>query len=96
MQINEMKLYDLAELFKVFSDSSRIRILYCLFDKEKNVSEISNDVNMSISAVSHQLKMLRINNLICSRREGKQMYYALADDHVKQIIAMGYEHIEEI
>jgi len=94
--MDENTLYDLAELFKVFGDSTRIRILYALYQGEMNVNEISSALNMNNSAVSHQLKLLKINNLICSRREGKQIYYSLADDHVKTIIAMGQEHIEEV
>lgn len=91
----EEELSDLAELFKVFGDSTRIRILYDLFGGEKNVTEICADLEMNQSAVSHQLKLLKSARLIRSRREGKQMIYSLADDHVKTIIAMGKEHIEE-
>ena len=93
--ITETELSDLAELFKVFGDSTRIRILYDLFDKEKNVTEICDDLEMNQSAVSHQLKILKTSKLIQARRDGKAMYYSLADDHVKTIIAMGKEHIEE-
>ena len=93
--VPENELSDLAELFKVFGDSTRIKILYDLFDGEKNVTEICADLEMNQSAVSHQLKLLKTARLIGSRREGKQMIYALADDHVKTIIAMGKEHIEE-
>ena len=91
----ENELYDLAELFKVFGDSTRIRILYDLMRGEKNVTEIAEDLSMNQSAISHQLKILRTSRLIRSRREGKAMVYSLADDHVKTIIAMGVEHIEE-
>ena len=93
--ITETELSDLAELFKVFGDSTRIRILYDLFEKEKNVTEICDDLEMNQSAVSHQLKILKTSKLIQARRDGKAMYYSLADDHVKTIIAMGKEHIEE-
>ncbi len=93
--VSENELSDLAELFKVFGDSTRIKILYDLFSGEKNVTEICADLEMNQSAVSHQLKLLKNARLIGSRREGKQMIYALADDHVKTIIAMGKEHIEE-
>ena len=93
--VSENELSDLAELFKVFGDSTRIKILYDLFDGEKNVTEICADLEMNQSAVSHQLKLLKTARLIASRRSGKQMIYALADDHVKTIIAMGKEHIEE-
>ncbi|HAN58478.1 MAG TPA: transcriptional regulator [Erysipelotrichaceae bacterium] len=93
--MSEDELGDLAELFKMFGDSTRIKILYDLFDGEKNVSEITEDLDMTQSAISHQLKILKTSKLITSRREGKAMYYCLADDHVKTIIAMGKEHIEE-
>lgn len=93
--IDENELYDLAELFKVFGDSTRIRILFVLFNKDESVSEIAKTLNMTDSAVSHQLKILKQNKLIKARRNGKQIYYSLADDHVKTIIAMGREHIEE-
>ncbi len=93
--IGEEELLDLAELFKMFADSTRIKILYALFDGEKNVSEICDDIDMNQSAVSHQLKLLKSSKLVASRREGKAMMYSLADDHVKTIIAMGKEHIEE-
>ena len=91
----EEVLYDLAELFKVFGDSTRIRILFSLFDKEKNVSEICGEINMNQSAVSHQLKILKTSKLVKSRRDGKAVYYSLDDDHVKTIIAMGKDHILE-
>lgn len=93
--ISEEELGELAELFKVFGDSTRIRILFSLFDGEKNVTEICEDLDMNQSAVSHQLRILKGNQLIRSRRDGKAVIYALADDHVKTIIAMGKEHIEE-
>ena len=88
-------LCDLSELFKVFGDSTRIKILYDLFSGEKNVTEICQDLEMNQSAVSHQLKILRTTKLVQGRREGKSIVYALADDHVKTIIAMGIDHIEE-
>ena len=91
----EEQLIQLADLFKMFGDSSRIKILCDLFDGEKNVTEICEDVGMTQSAVSHQLKALKNGKLIKSRREGKAIYYSLDDDHVKTIIAMGKEHIEE-
>lgn len=93
--VTEDELCDLAELFKIFGDSTRIRILYDLFEGEKNVTEICDDLEMNQSAVSHQLKILKSIKLITSRREGKAVYYSLADEHVKTIIAMGKEHIEE-
>ena len=93
--VSENELSDLAELFKVFGDSTRIKILYDLFSGEKNVTEICADLEMNQSAVSHQLKLLKNARLIGSRREGKQMIYALADDHVKTICRMGMEHVLE-
>ena len=93
--MRENELYDLAELFKIFGDSTRIRILYALFEHEVNVNDIADQLNMTASAVSHQLRILKQNKLIKSRRDGKQIYYSLADDHVKTIMAMGMEHIEE-
>lgn len=94
-KISEEELSDLAELFKMFADSTRIKILYDLFQQEKNVTQICNDLEMNQSAISHQLKILKSSKLIKSRREGKMMLYSLADEHVKTIIAMGKEHIEE-
>ena len=91
----EEELYDLAELFKVFGDSTRIRILYVLFESEVSVSDIAECLNMTQSAISHQLRILKQNKPVKSRRDGKQMYYSLADDHVRTIMAMGREHIEE-
>lgn len=93
--MDEEELLDLADLFKMFADSTRIKILYDLFDGEKNVSEICEDIEMNQSAVSHQLKALKTSKLVRSRRDGKAVYYSLADEHVKTIIAMGKEHIEE-
>ena len=86
---------DLAELFKVFGDSTRIRILFCLYEEERSVSEIAEILNMTTSAVSHQLKILKTNKLIDSRRDGKQIFYFLADEHVHSILAVGRDHIEE-
>ena len=88
-------LYDLAELFKVFGDSTRIRILFALFDTEINVGALAEGLNMTQSAVSHQLKILKQSKLVGSRREGKSMIYFLADDHVRTIIRQGLDHVEE-
>lgn len=93
--ITEEKLYDLAELFKVFGDSTRIRILYALHDSEKSVNDVAECLNMTQSAISHQLKILKQSKLIGNRREGKNIIYYLADDHVKTILDMGIEHIDE-
>ena len=92
---DEDALYDLAELFKVFGDSTRVRILFALFESELCVCDISESLDMTQSAVSHQLQILRTNKLVKSRREGKQMYYSLADEHVVTIIAQGLSHILE-
>ena len=91
----ENTLYDVAELFKNFSDSTRIRIMYCLFEKERSVTEISELLNMNQSAISHQLRFLKNSKLIKNRREGKTIFYSLADDHVYNIISQGIEHVEE-
>ncbi len=91
----EETLYDLAELFKVFGDSTRIRILYSLFSTELCVGDISLLLGVSQTAVSHQLRVLKTNKLVKSRREGKTVFYSLADDHVCSIVNQGLEHIEE-
>lgn len=91
----EEELYDLAELFKVFGDSTRIRILFVLFEAEVCVCDLAAALNMTVSAVSHQLKILKQNKLIKSRREGRSVFYSLADDHVRTIVSQGMEHLEE-
>ncbi len=91
----EDELYDLAEVFKVFGDSTRIRILFVLLGEEMCVCDLAEALSMNQSAVSHQLKILKQAKLVNNRREGKQVYYSLADDHVTTILAMGLEHIEE-
>ena len=93
--IDETELYDLAELFKVFGDSTRIRILFELFEAEVCVCDLAEVLQMTQSAISHQLKILKQNKLVKSRREGKSIFYSLADDHVRTIIAQGCDHIEE-
>jgi ArsR family transcriptional regulator len=93
--MEEDKLIDLSELFKNFGDSTRIKILFSLMESEKNVSDICADINMNQSAVSHQLKILKSSKLVSSQRSGKANIYSLADDHVKSILALGIEHIEE-
>ena len=91
----ETELYDLAELFKVFGDSTRIRILFVLSSAEVCVCDLARVLNMTQSAISHQLRILNQNKLVKSRREGKSIFYSLADDHVRTIIDQGREHIEE-
>ena len=88
-------LYDLAELFKVFGDSTRIRILFVLFESEMCVCDIAQLLNMTQSAISHQLRILKQSQLVKSRRDGKSVFYSLADDHVYRIINQGFEHIKE-
>lgn len=91
----ETELYDLADLFKIFGDSTRIQILSVLSDTEVCVCDLAKALNMTQSAISHQLRILKQNKLVKSRREGKSIYYSLADDHVRTIINQGWEHIEE-
>lgn len=95
MRIDENEINALAELFKIFGDATRIRILFCLYDDEHSVSDIAEALDMTQSAVSHQLKILRTAKLIKARRDGKQIFYSLADEHVHTIIGVGREHIEE-
>lgn len=91
----EEQLSDLADLFKVFGDSTRIRILFVLFEAEVCVCDLAETLNMNQSAISHQLKILKQAKLVTSRREGKSVFYSLADDHVRTIIGQGMEHILE-
>lgn len=92
---DEEELFDLAEFYKVFGDSTRIKILYVLFEAEMCVCDIAQLLNMTVSAISHQLRVLRNARLVKQRRDGKTVFYSLADDHVRTIISMGVEHIEE-
>ena len=91
----EDEMYDLAELFKCFGDSTRVRILCVLLEGEFCVGDIAEALNMTQSAVSHQLKLLKQAKLIAGKRDGKQILYSLADEHVRSIISIGLEHIEE-
>ena len=88
-------LFDLADLFKVFGDSTRLRIMYILSSGELSVLAIAEGLGMEQSTISHQLRVLRQNKLVRVRRDGKQMYYSLDDDHVQKIIEMGLEHVLE-
>lgn len=90
----ESELYELAGLFKVFGDSTRIKILYVLFENEMCVYDIANILNMTQSAISHQLRILKQNRLIRFRKEGKNVLYTLADEHVFTILRQGIEHVE--
>ncbi|MBQ8605390.1 MAG: winged helix-turn-helix transcriptional regulator [Clostridia bacterium] len=88
-------LYDLAELFKVFGDSTRVRILYLLLENEMCVCDMADALDMTISAISHQLRVLKSANLVRFRKEGKAVFYSLADEHVRSILDQGMEHVEE-
>ena len=91
----ESELYELADLFKVFGDSTRIKILYVLFENEMCVYDIASILNMTQSAISHQLRVLKQNRLVRFRKEGKTVLYTLADEHVFTILRQGIEHVEE-
>ena len=91
----EETLYDLADLFKAFSDSTRIKILCALFQDELCVCDLAALLNMTQSAISHQLRVLKSNRLVKFRRDGKVIYYSLADDHIKHIFNEGFKHIIE-
>lgn len=88
-------LYDLAELFKIFGDSTRVKILYALLESELCVCDIAKLMEVTQSAVSHQLRVLKNSKLVKFRREGKVIYYSLADEHVERILSQGMEHIME-
>lgn len=88
-------LCDLADLFKTFGDTTRMKILFSLFEEELCVNEITELLGMTQSAISHQLKVLKDSKLIANRREGKTIIYFLADDHVRSIVGQGYEHLTE-
>jgi ArsR family transcriptional regulator len=92
---DEETLYDLAEVFKIFGDSTRIRILCVLFEAEMCVCDIAEILNMTQSAVSHQLRVLKNARLIKFRKDGKSVYYSLDDEHVKSIFNAGLAHIME-
>lgn len=93
--LDEDALIEMAELFKMFGDSTRIKILCGLFEGEKCVQEITETTGASQSAVSHQLRLLKQARLVRCRRNGKQIFYSLADEHVKTILGMAKEHLEE-
>lgn len=92
---DEEILYDLAELFKIFGDSTRIKILYVLFESEMCVYDIAQLLHMTQSAISHQLRALKQSKLVKYRREGKTVFYSLADGHVRTILGQGMEHVAE-
>ncbi len=91
----EQELLDLAEFFKIFGDSTRIKILYVLSQSEMCVCDIATLLMMGQSAVSHQLRVLKQMRLVKFRREGKTVFYSLSDDHIQTILAQGMEHISE-
>ena len=95
IQADEDALFDLAELFKIFGDSTRIKILFALLGNELSVGELSDVLKMTQSAISHQLRILKANGLVKFRREGKSMIYSLSDAHVSKILNLGLEHIKE-
>ncbi len=92
---DEEVIYDLAELYKVFGDSTRMKIMYVLFESPMCVCDIAQLLNMSQSAISHQLRVLKQAQLVKARREGRTVFYSLADDHVRTIVNQGMEHILE-
>lgn len=91
----EEELYDLAELFKVFGDSTRIKIIWALFESEMCVCDIAALLNMTQSATSHQLRVLKQARLVRHRKAGKVVYYSLNDEHIKKIFELGMEHMME-
>ena len=91
----EEDFYDLADLYKMFSDSTRIRILWALSREEMCVCDIAVLLGMTKSAISHQLRSLRLSNLVKYNKRGKEVYYSLADSHVQDIFEKGFEHIHE-
>ncbi len=92
---DENEIFDLADLFKNFSDSSRIKIMYTISNNELCVQDIANAVSMTQSAVSHQLRVLKASRLVKSRKDGKEVYYSLDDEHITNIFNMGLNHIKE-
>lgn len=91
----EEEIYYLSEFYKVFGDSTRIKILYILLDQELCVNDIAQELSMTSSSISHQLRVLKQHRLVKFRRDGKTIYYSLADQHVVNILSQGLEHIEE-
>ena len=94
--INEDTIFEVAELFKVFGDSTRMKIIYALLEEELCVCDIANIVGTTQSAISHQLRLLKQSKLVKFRREGKIIFYSLDDEHIAQIVKKGSEHIEEL
>lgn len=94
--LDDDKVIDLSELFKIFGDSTRIKIINILLDGEMCVNDIASAINISQSAVSHQLRILKSAKLVKYRKDGKEIYYSLVDNHVEKIFMMGCEHINEV
>ena len=94
--LDDDKVIDISELFKIFGDSTRIKIINALIDNELCVGDIANMINATPSAVSHQLRILKTSKLVRYRKDGNTIYYALDDDHVKKIFELGCEHINEM
>ena len=92
---DDEKIFDLAELFKMFGDSTRMKILFVLFESEACTCDLAEVLKMTPSAISHQLKALQRAKLVKSRRDGRTVYYSLSDDHVRTMIEQGMKHIEE-
>ena len=92
---SETELYDLAELFKVFGDTTRIRILFVLFEAEVCVCDLAEALGMTQSAISHQLRILKQNKLVKNRREGKSIFYSLADEHIQELFKVAFDHVME-
>ena len=93
--IESKTIYEMSTLFKMFSDPTRLKIMNVLLNNELNVCEIAYLLNMTHSAISHQLATLKLSNLVKSQKKGKEVYYSLADEHISSIIAIGKEHVEE-
>lgn len=94
--LDEDKIIDLAELYKIFGDSTRIKIINVLLDEELCVNDIVKKINISQSAVSHQLRILKVSKLVKYRKDGNLIYYSLDDNHVKKIFMLGCEHLDEL
>lgn len=94
--LDDDKIIDLSELFKIFGDSTRIKIIEVLINNELSVGSIANKIDISQSAVSHQLRILKSSKLVKYKKIGKEVYYSIADDHVERIFMLGFEHINEL
>ena len=95
MALGQELLYELAQLYKIFGDETRLRILSALLCGEQSVSALAEQLDMTVSAVSHSLRVLKGGRLVRFRREGKAVYYALCDEHVRKILEMGLDHVSE-